>query len=277
MQWSYETTFRLVAGLWILAMGALCFVPYGWLGAVVLFVIGGLLSAKVAWWLPRVKPSLPVFLMLHSVSDNVVDETCANNTLRPAELERLIIDLKAAGYTFQTATEAVTKPCRRSMCLTFDDGYVDNYNELFPILQRQQVKATCFVTNQGTTDAAFVTPEQICEMRDSGLVEFGGHTACHTPLGKMHRDATREAVAQNLSWLQKVLGKRPKIFAYPCGEYTQETIDEIRKLGITYAFTMHKKMRPVADNPLCIHRQIIPRGKTPVQAYLLATRGKYKV
>ncbi len=277
MRWSYEGWFRVSVGMWIVSMIACLFIPYGWTISILLFVLGTLLSTKIAWWLPRVKPSLPTFLMLHSVSDTIIDESCANNSLRPAELERLIIDLKAAGYTFQTATEAIKSPCNRSICLTFDDGYIDNYTELFPILQRQHVKATCFITNQGATDPTFLSPDQIRKMKNSGLVEFGGHTAGHTPLGKMHREDAREAIRQNLDWLEQILGTKPVIFAYPCGEYTQETIDEAKRLGITHAFTMHKKMCPIAANPLCIHRQIIPRGKTPLEAYLLATRGKCKL
>ncbi len=274
---SYEGKFRLAVGLWVAAIIACCFAPYGWVAAMLWLVVGLLYSTQLTWWAPRVRATLPTFLMLHSVSDTIIDETCANNSLRPAELDRLIVDLKAAGYTFQTATEACKTPCRRSMCLTFDDGYVDNYTELFPILKRHQVKATCFITSRGETDPAFLSIAQVREMAASGLVEFGGHTACHTVLGACSREETEDAITSNIEWLTKVLGEKPQAFAYPCGEYTEHTLAVLTALGIPYAYTMHKKMRPVAEAPLFIHRQIIPRGKTPLQAYLLATRGKYKL
>ena len=237
----------------------------------------GVISALWTWWWPRVPARIPIFLMLHSVSDAVVDPECANNTLRPSELETLIGNLLVAGYTFKTVSEAAEKAGRRSVVLSFDDGYVDNYLYLFPILKKYGVKATCYITNRGETDSTFLTPAQVREMDASGLVEFGGHTAHHTKLDLVPFATAKAEIEANVAWLTKVLGKAPKTFAYPCGGYTDEVIDVVRSVGYRTAVTMHKKMRAVSDNPLLIHRQIIPRDKTPWQAYALATRGKYRL
>ncbi len=275
--WSYEGRIRLGL-ITALAVGVgAAFIPYGWVLWCLVGLVGIVATSKGVWFWRRVSAKLPVFLMLHAVNDTVVDPICPNNTIRPEELERLIRDLKRAGYTFQTATEAATTPVRRSMCLTFDDGFVDNYTVLFPILKRHEAKATLFVTNQGADDPAFLSAEQLREMVASGLVEIGGHTACHSKLGHCSAEETRTAIGDNARWLTEVLGAAPTSFAYPCGEYTEACFETLRALNIPFAFTMHKRMRPVADNPLLIHRQIIPRGKTPYQNYLLATRGRYKL
>ena len=242
-----------------------------WLG------LGGWISAKITWWKPRVRRGLPVVLMLHSVSNAVVDPKCANNSLRPTELEQLIVDLQRGGYTFQTLSEATEAPAPRSMVLTFDDGYVDNYTELFPILKRRQVKATCFVTNRGEADPTFLSPAQIREMAASGLVEFGGHTANHTVLDRVSAAEVSREVLENRDWLKQVLGTAPSAFAYPCGGFNEDVIACVKAAGYRWAVTMRKKMQPFIEDPWKIHRQIIPRGKKPWQAYFLATRGKYKI
>ncbi len=274
---SYEGRIRLGCALALVVGLGAAWVPYGWALWVALGLLGVWAVAQGTWYWKRVPAKLPIFLMLHAVNDDVVDASCANNSIRPAELERLIVDLKQAGYTFQTAYEAATTPCHRAVAMTFDDGYADNYTELFPILKRHAAKATLFVTSRGETDATFMTPAQIREMADSGLVEFGGHTAGHTPLGQHSEAEARKAIGANLEWLEKILGEKVKTFAYPCGQYTPQALKVLGELGIPYAFTMHKKMRPVAEAPLLIHRQIIPRGKTPLQNYLLATRGRCKI
>ncbi len=274
---SYEGWFRLWVGVALALLLVAWFIPYGWVLGGIVGVAGVVVSCRILWFWKRVSARLPIFLMLHSVNDTIVHEDCANNSIRPKELEQLIVNLKAAGYRFQTAYEASVSPCRRSVVLTFDDGFVDNYTELFPILKRHQVKATLFVTNLGATNPEFLSEAQIREMAASGLVEFGGHTAEHTTLGQASEEATRVAITENFLWLSNILGDPPKTFAYPCGQHTEHSLKVLQELEIPFAFTMYKKMRPVEEAPLLIHRQIIPRGKTPLQNYLLATRGKYKI
>ena len=70
------------------------------------------------WWWPRVSPSVPIVLMLHSVADEVVEPVSPNNTVRPGELEALAVRLRRNGYVFQTLSEAVERPCRRSVSRT---------------------------------------------------------------------------------------------------------------------------------------------------------------
>lgn len=278
---SYEWKFRFGAAAWCVIVVAGCLPPlpiWGRIAIPAAMLVGGLVfSAYCTWWRPRVRAGVPIFLMLHSVSETVVDPTCANNTLRPSELERLILDLKTAGYTFQRAGDAVERPVRRGVVLTFDDGYLDNYTDLFPILRRQQVPATCFVTSQGATNPAYLTPAQIREMEASGLVEFGGHTAHHTVLDQVAPDVATREIIDNAKWLEHVLGHAPTLFAYPCGGYTDAIVEAVKAAGYRYAFTMHKKMRPVSADPMRVHRQIIPRGVTPLQAYMLVTRGRYRL
>jgi peptidoglycan/xylan/chitin deacetylase (PgdA/CDA1 family) len=280
-KFSWETIFRLAVLAWVTAVVGCAFLPLPLvvrLAIIAVLTIGAIaFSAQRTWWFLRVSAKLPVFLMLHSISDDVKEDICPNNTVRPAELERLIVDLKTAGYVFQTATEAATMPVRRSMVMTFDDGFVDNYTDLFPILKRHNVKATCFITNRGETDPQYLTPAQVREMHASGLVEFGGHTAQHSTLSLVTPEASEEAIRENVKWLTDILGCAPKGFAYPCGAYNDLIVEQVKAAGYEYAFTMHKRMRAVAKAPLLIHRQIIPRGKTPLQNYLLATRGRCRL
>jgi len=278
---SREIRFRLAALAAAALLAAIPFLPLPgtvrWPLFGALALAGLWLSLRVAWWWPRVPANLPVFLMLHSVSDTVVDAECPNNTLRPAELDTLIGDLLAAGYVFQTVPEAVDAPARRSVVLTFDDGWADNYTDLFPILRRRNVKATCFITNRGDRDPAFLTPGQIREMAASGLVAFGGHTAEHDVLDILSDSEAEASIRANRDWLAGILGAPPDCFAYPKGRHTDATIAILKRCGYRCAVTMRKKMRPVAEDPFRIRRQIIPRGHTPCQLYLLATRGKCRV
>ena len=229
------------------------------------------------WWWPRISPSVPIVLMLHSVAEEIVVPVTPNNTVRPSELEALAVRLRRNGYTFQTLSEAVEKPCRRSVVLTFDDGCRDNYEVLFPLAMRLDLRATCFVTDRGGSDLAFLSAGQIREMDASGRFEFGGHTSHHSTLTDIEPPAVRREIRENKARLEEILGHPVCSFSYPCGRYTPEIVEEVRAAGYRLAVTMEKKMRPPATDPLHIHRQIIPRGLDPAAAYILVTRGRYKL
>ena len=162
-------------------------------GDLILIVLAIYALCKCTWWWPRWPRGVPLFLMLHSVSDNVVDASCPNNTIRPRELEALIVRLLKGGYRFRTFTDAASDPGPRDVVLTFDDGYVDNYVELLPILRRQNVPATCFVTSR-FDDPRFLSCEQLREMDASGLVEIGGHTSGHCVLTSVDLAEAREQI-----------------------------------------------------------------------------------
>ena len=119
--------------------------------------------------------------------------------------------------------------------------------------------------------------EQLREMDASGLVEIGGHTSGHCVLTSVDLPEAREQIRANKRDLESVLGHSIVSFAYPCGGENDDIVAEVRGAGYRFAAAMVKKMRPVEIDPYRIHRQIIPRGKKTWQAYLLATRGKYKI
>lgn len=235
---------------------------------------------------------MPSFLMLHSVGDEVTDPCCPNNTIRPKELRNLVVALRRKGYMFKTFKDTIETGDRRTICLAFDDGYMDNYKVLFPILKELQIPATIFVTNRGAPDfprerwstedpipenAAFLTPEMLREMDASGLVEIGGHTAGHTTLTRVSLDEAKREIEDNKRWIEDVLGHEVVSFCYPRGGENEEIVSLVKGAGYKYAATMKKKMRPVETDLFRIHRQIIPRGMPTWKSVLLATRGKWKL
>ena len=114
-------------------------------------------------------------------------------------------------------------------------------------------------------------------MSESGLVEFGGHTAGHSVLTTLPPDEARREIVENKRWIEEVLGRKIVSFAYPCGATSDEIVELVKAAGYKYAAVMKKKMRPVGTDPYRIHRQIIPRGMETWKSVLLATRGKWKL
>jgi peptidoglycan/xylan/chitin deacetylase (PgdA/CDA1 family) len=135
--------------------------------------------------------------MDHWLEPRVFDRYGA--TLRRDRFETLFLgELRA----FRAGSRSVSP---RSVALTFDDGYLDFWLHVFPVLRRYELKATVFVTTDfidGETPArrlgvdapwGFVSWPEMRAMVASGLVEVQSHAATHTwyPIGPEIVDAHR--------------------------------------------------------------------------------------
>ncbi|MEI8206098.1 MAG: polysaccharide deacetylase family protein [Kiritimatiellales bacterium] len=200
--------------------------------------------------------------------------------MHPDMLERQFVWLKKKGYSFFTASELV---CRvaiqddlKPVCITFDDGFEDNYIHLFPLLKKYQIKVTLFAARQSVFPGKPMLSElQIKEMSDSGLVEFGGHTQTHLELTATEKTVAEAEIRTNKQWLEALTGKPCSTFAYPFGKYTERDILILKRLGFISAFTCERAIRLVSD-PFQIPRIYVNGKIKPFQFPLLLSRGKFR-
>ena len=72
---------------------------------------------------------------------------------------------------------------KKSIFITFDDGYKNNYTKAFPILKKYNTKATIFInTKYIGKDKDYLNWDEIKEMYESGLIDFQLHTHSHSPV-----------------------------------------------------------------------------------------------
>jgi len=190
----------------------------------------------------RQKMVVPV-MMYHSISNQPGNNLC----VPPDIFEKQLQEMLDLGYEPITATEyyqamVYNQPLpEKPILLTFDDGYVDNYTQLFPILKKYQVKATIFpITGLVNEHPNFLTIDQIKEMDQSGLVEFGSHTKNHVYLAQTDRKKINYELVESKRFLEENLGKPIRIFCYPYGDYSPTVIEEVKKVGYVLAFTIEE-------------------------------------
>ena len=223
-------------------------------------------------------PNLPRALMYHATDVAPWPGMRAGLNVNPELLEYQLRYLKEHGYAFVTATELLTfQPVTRHVCLTFDDGYEDNYVHLFPLLKKYQAKATVFASRRSVYPGKpMLADAQIREMADSGLVEFGGHTASHAALPSLDDAAAEREIQEGKAWLEQVTGKPCTSFAYPFGKYTPRDAELLKRLGFLCAFTCDKGIRRIG-NPYLIDRLSAHGEMKTWQFPLVLTRGKFKI
>ncbi|MEO8458002.1 MAG: polysaccharide deacetylase family protein [Chloroflexota bacterium] len=106
----------------------------------------------------------------------------------------------------------------KPIILTFDDGWVGQYTNGFPILRQHSfVGSFAIVTGYVSQGGPFVTWENIDEMSRAGM-EFMSHTANHVDLGTTDDETDRTELHDSKAALESHLGHDVPYFVYPAGQ-----------------------------------------------------------
>lgn len=205
-------------------------------------------------------------LMYHAVSDDTWGT--AELFVRPSEMERQLQYLTEHGYTTITfedlyRIDEIEKP----VLLTFDDGYDDNYEILFPLLKKYNCKATIFIITRsyekgGDPSATHkMTKQQMKELSDSGLVSIQSHTRTHRRLGELSAAEQEEEFQRSRLQLLRCTGKLPFVLCYPEGSYNRDTLalaPDFYRFGLKMTGGLYR----TSDDPFQINRYYISRNTT---------------
>lgn len=198
-------------------------------------------------------------LMYHAVSDDCwgYEELFVS----PSDMEEQLKLLVDEGYTpiwFEDLPNA--DQYEKPVILTFDDGYDDNYTELFPLLKKYNVKATIFVIADHMGIAHKMTAEQAKEMSDSGLVSIQSHTMTHGQLDKMDEEQLVYQLERSQLAIARMVGKVPTVVSYPEGRYTQLALDVAARY-YTYGTLMDGWCyRTAVNEPMRVTRYAVVRN-----------------
>ena len=193
-------------------------------------------SSPVRWWNHRcavIEERVPVIVLYyHRVADDGASGWTTSNRTFARQIRWLrdrfeLISLQEAQRRVRRG--ANHRPC---VSITFDDGYADNCQQAVPLLIKERIPCTYFVTLQNVLDGepfahdvaegnsfAPNTPEQLKAMAAAGM-EIGAHTYTHPDLGPMtdRRRLYYEVVSAGEE-LQELIGRPVRYFAFPIGQY----------------------------------------------------------
>lgn len=179
---------------------------------------------------------MPLILGYHSVSRERTDGLA----VRPEDFDWQMRWLAGRGYRSATLAQwarGEVRPGQRTVWITFDDGYADNYTVAFPILRRYGFTATIFLVTasvgreevfwwdrsklDGSVEPQAFYPldwDQVAEMAAAGF-EFGAHTRTHpAALTALTAEQRWAEIAGARADLSDRLGLPPASFCYPRGD-----------------------------------------------------------
>lgn len=127
----------------------------------------------------------------------------------------------------------------KSVVITFDDGYEDNYTQAFSVLKKHGFPATLFVSSDLINTPGYLTTAQIQQMRAHG-VDIASHARTHVYLPDLPREKQREEIRESRRLLEKELGITVKYLAYPSGGFSEEIKQFVQEAGYQGACTTNR-------------------------------------
>ncbi len=182
--------------------------------------------------------------------------------LHPDMFARQMDYLAAQHYTpltlgdFARIIEKKQPSPERPVLLTFDDGYANNAEVAMPILQRHGFPATLFLSPGFIGQPGYLSWPQVQELSAAGW-DIAPHSVTHRHLPQLSIEQQREEITESRRRIAHALGRSADVFAYPFGEYNEDTIKILKKAAYRYAFTTKEGYATSKQSPYELSRIVV--------------------
>jgi peptidoglycan/xylan/chitin deacetylase (PgdA/CDA1 family) len=217
-------------------------------------------------------------------------------TIPVAEFEKEMQQIKDSGFTvipmqdFVAWRKGEKNIPRKSCIVSIDDGWVSGYTNAWPILKKYGYPFTMFIyINYVGSGGKSLSWAQLEEMRDAG-VDIECHTYSHSNLhgkGSMVNKKAQEEIKavgydawlkkeiiESKQVLEKQLGIKCNVFAYPFGIYNSRVREVVKEAGYDAAFTVYGQRLTMHSPPYdLLGRYAVEQGKPKIFQDALAMIG----
>ncbi len=188
----------------------------------------------------------PIILMYHGTPKNTPS---SQYSLRSSKFLKHIQYLKNNGW-HTASIKNLSDPeslHSRTVMITFDDGYANNYEGAFTPLLEKNMVATWFITTDSiggyadwlgarTPESKMLESQQIIEMSKSGM-EIGSHTCSHPDLQTLSYPQQLVQFTTSKNTLESFLDMPVTSFAYPYGRYSEDSLKALSIADYKFACT----------------------------------------
>ncbi len=205
-------------------------------------------------------------LMYHMVKKSLRPEE-AGKHLSESTFRRQMRALARAGYVSVSLPEVRRafagegRLPKKPVVVTFDDGYLDNYEVAFPILWESGLTATIFLPtallderkNNVFNGHPLMNWAQVGEMRRAGIA-FAAHTATHPRLTTVPTDSMAAELKRSREEIEDRLGGACEDMAYPFGDFDERVREEAGRAGYRTACSVRIGLNHPGEDLLGLKR-----------------------
>lgn len=217
-------------------------------------------------------------VMYHSIDYN---DKITKLSVSPESFERQMRFLKENNYNVVNLNKVVSyikkkeKIPPKTLAITFDDGFYNNYQYAFPVLKKYGIPATIFVIVDKIGSPGWLGWEELKEMSDSGLITIGSHTVRHLWLPSLGDNDLKNELSDSRKILEERLGKKIGTFCYPVGAFDDRVKCAVQDAGYDLAVGTNPGRFAPSDDTYVIKRIKISRTSDNLFVFWFETSGYY--
>ncbi|MBI4353623.1 MAG: polysaccharide deacetylase family protein [Candidatus Omnitrophica bacterium] len=203
----------------------------------------------------------------HRVGESKADHV---PTVSAEVFERQLTFLASRGYRVWPLAELIDALEReavvpkKSVAITFDDGYEETYTIAMPRLSRFGFPATVFVTPREVGLPGFMTWEQLRAVSRDGMT-IGSHTLNHTYLPLESLEQIEHELQESKRLLEARLGRPIEFLSYPVGGFTSAIREAAQRAGYRAACTTNRGLARASRDVMSLRRvKITDRDRHPL-------------
>lgn len=204
----------------------------------------------VGWFFGKRTPSSLVVLMYHAVKADKLEN-----------FKKHMDCIKRIGMPAWADSAKLTPDIRPRIAVTFDDGFRSVVENALPVMKERGIPATIFIpagfigkkpgwvsdSHDLDMEDEILNEDQLKVLADN-FVKFGSHSATHQRLSKLDPQEANKELVESKKILENILGKSVDLFAFPYGDYNEETIELCVKAGYRIAFIAVPMRRSSMNN-----------------------------
>lgn len=207
------------------------------------------------------------------------DDELPHSSVRVDQFEAHLRELTSGGYAVLPLAE-IALALRdgralpdRAVGIAIDDTHASVYREAWPRLQAAGLPFTLFVATD-TIDRARSTHmnwDQVRELASNGA-EIGNLTASFAHLMDQEPAFVVGQIERANERIQAAIGRKPRLFAYPYGEYGNRLREMVEASGFLAAFGLHSGVAHVGGDRFAIPRFTINEQLGSIERFRLAAQ-----
>ena len=221
------------------------------------------------------KPEDAIILVYHSIEPATTKKETKMQKhyhILPENFEKQLVYLRDNGYTvisFPALVNAIkngTGIPKKSVVLTFDDGWKNQYDYAFPLLKKYHMVGTFFIYPAVIGHGSFMAWKDVLDLDAQGM-DVESHSFTHPMLPKI-TDAKILAheIADSKKVLEEKLGHSISILAYPYYMYNQKVEDAVSAAGYAAARAGWVKTKNIPGTLFAMKSQEAVNNPNPFSA-----------
>jgi peptidoglycan/xylan/chitin deacetylase (PgdA/CDA1 family) len=216
--------------------------------------------------------NVPVLMYHHIQPYNLAKERGQTSlTVDNEVFDQQMAYLASSGYTAISAEQLINALLTKTglpgkpIVITMDDGYKDNFEYAYPIIQKYGLTANIMIPTGLMENSGWLTWSDLKTMVDSGRFFAYDHTWSHTSLVGLPDDKIQTEIMTAKKQLEEHLGRSITVFTYPYGSQNSRVINVLANNGFSGAFSTIGGSYQCNSFIMALHRTRIGNG--PLSSY----------